>query len=185
MKELNVYTGEYTVNSEEHEAIVSEFIGLAKKATRKASSPFKLSADFWKRLVVTLDFNDHRTASRGGYRNGVAWINLALDKYPRKEGYRFKEYSALAESPSMGSCQGPLRVYLFALCAHELAHAIQYYARSNPNQLADEKINKAGIRRPQLKAPHGEGFKEIYRFLRIELVNKMHDFNWLKQPIKH
>tara|TARA_B100000508_G_scaffold130224_1_gene117337 strand:- start:152444 stop:152986 length:543 start_codon:yes stop_codon:yes gene_type:complete len=180
MKELNVYTGEYTINSEDHETIINEFVGLAKKATRKASAPFKLSADFWKRLIVTLDFNDHRTASRGGYRNGVAWINLALDKYPRKDGYRFKEYSTLATSQSMGSCQGSLRVYLFALCAHELAHAMQYYARSNPQKLADKKVNKAGISRLQLKPPHGDGFKEIYRFLRIELVNKIDGFEWLK-----
>jgi hypothetical protein len=165
-----------------HKQWLSEFLINAKLVTFDKSFPMRTTALFWKNLFVKLDYHDYRTSSRGGYRNRRAYITIAPDMNRALPNtlYNFNEYSSFAHSNVIGSCQGSARLVFEALLCHELAHAIQYWARSTRTPLNKPSQNTAGLSRSALNPPHGQGFREIYRALRLSLINNQPSYSALK-----
>lgn len=131
------------------------------------------TALFWKKLSVKLDYHEYRTRSRGGYVKGRLFVTIAPDMNRPLQGklYKFAEYASYAHSKVIGTCRGEARLIFEVLLCHELAHAIQYWARSTRTPLNKPSQNTAGLTRSCLNPPHGQGFQEIYRALRLSLIN--------------
>jgi len=117
-----------------------------------------------------------RRISCGGYRNQHPFVSFALkgrfDVDTSKS--EFHEYASIKKSPHIGSCSGTLDVMLAVQCAHELAHAAQCTA-----WLSSLAITTTVTGRSLMKT-HGEGWKEVYRYLRVNWVNQMPSYELLK-----
>lgn len=155
----------------EVERIAQEHVRHACKLLNKAASPIATGAAFGKSLEVRFTWSRNRTCSRGGFsiKRGIPYVSLFfLDKFPPgQEEYDWLEYGHIASLPSIGSVKGPMEVALATLVAHEMAHAVQGFACSRPVK----KMN--GITRKLLFESHGQGWQEIYRYLRINWVNQL------------
>ena len=74
---------------------------------------------------------------------------------------RYNEYKALADDPTIGSIDVATQEQCIAVVvAHEVAHHIQY--RYGPHT---RWLSKS------YRKPHGQGFQDIYRILRRNVVN--------------
>lgn len=137
---------------------------------RKAS-PVAGTRRFAEQLVLKVSWSMSRAASRGGVRNKRGWVSLAISNLKDEVGvYLFTEYFHIGDSPQIGSCHGGWRIYLAALVAHEVAHAAQHaslpgYA-AHPVGLKEFSVG-------DMKKAHGFGWQEIYRYLRVNWVNKL------------
>ena len=115
-------------------------------------SDFKVTAKF--------DWNPSRRSSRGGiYKDGPG-INMAMYwAMPNNKGttYKFNEYSSFDADPHIGGFYSTRpEDKLEAILAHEIAHAVQFFAY--------KKLN--------IKCkPHGPVFKKYYKMLRQQFVN--------------
>lgn len=80
-----------------------------------------------------------------------------------KDGYRFKEYDAFNNHPTIGGIDVRSgEDVLWLMVAHEVAHHVQY-------------LKGPWITRYQknYRKPHGDCFKAIYDYLRRDLINPM------------
>lgn len=112
-------------------------------------------------LKVKLSFARSRTRSWGGWRDGKPFVSLCLDwllEMPLRR--EFREYASFADDPEIGSFWGNWRECLRALVAHEVAHAV-CGALARTEQAAAW---------PDLRTAHGNGWREVYRILRAELL---------------
>jgi hypothetical protein len=126
-------------------------------------------------IQFKLSWHESRGSSWGGTRvvKGfrVPWVSLALNGFsdPAKELYTFSEYSHIAKSKFVGSLVDVDWVTeLAALVAHELSHAaihFMLYALPKPRWTKE-------YTRKQMREPHGDYWRSIYRELRIKFVNK-------------
>lgn len=111
-------------------------------------------------LVSKFDWDSKRRCSRGGiYKDGPG-INIAMHPAVpdnRGETYRFREYASYDSDKVIGGFYSK-RPYdkLEAIIAHEVAHAIQFFA-----------YKKLDIR----CKPHGPIFKKYYAMLRVQFIN--------------
>jgi hypothetical protein len=111
-------------------------------------------------LVSKFDWDSTRRASRGGiYKDGPG-INIAMYwAVPSVEGetYRFREYPSFDADKVIGGFYSK-RPYdkLEAIIAHEVAHAIQFFAYKKLNTRCK---------------PHGAMFKQYYGMLRTDFLN--------------
>lgn len=149
---------------------------LRDAQTTLSQPPISFPASFWQTLKITLSFSSLRTSSRGGCWKTGPFINIAGRHHSYLVGsaddalYRFFEYARLAEDPVIGSFKGQAPWVFKALCVHEISHAVQYFIRVNPSRCRDIKAH-LDIQHDDLKAPHGRGFRVIYRHLRQALIN--------------
>lgn len=143
--------------------MISEFQILANQHALRTSLAMEswvkqsLFSDFT--LVSKFDWSPARRASRGGiYKDGPG-INIAMYHMPRVEGeiYRFYEYASFDADRIIGGFYSR-RPYdkLEVLIAHEVAHAIQFFAY--------KKLNTSC-------KPHGRMFKDYYAMLRQKFIN--------------
>lgn len=111
-------------------------------------------------LVTKLDWSPSRRCSRGGiYKDGPG-INISMyHSVPRdtNEIYRFHEYPSYDADKTIGGFYSR-RPYdkLEAIIAHEIAHAVQFFAYKKLNTRCK---------------PHGAMFKDYYSKLRIQFIN--------------
>jgi len=111
-------------------------------------------------LVSKFDWDTNRRCSRGGiYKDGPG-INIAMhSSVPRVVGetYRFREYASFDADKVIGGFYSK-RPYdkLEVIIAHEVAHAIQFFAYKKLNTRCK---------------PHGPMFKQYYAMLRTEYIN--------------
>ena len=111
-------------------------------------------------LVSKFDWDVKRRCSRGGiYKDGPG-INIAMyTTVPSLEGetYRFREYPSFDADKVIGGFYSQ-RPYdkLEAIIAHEVAHAIQFFAYKKLNTRCK---------------PHGPMFKKYYAMLRTDFIN--------------
>jgi len=111
-------------------------------------------------LVTKFDWDTTRRSSRGGiYKDGPG-INIAMfSSVPRVEGetYRFREYASFDSDKVIGGFYSQ-RPYdkLEVLIAHEVAHAVQFFAYKK----LDTRCK-----------PHGPMFKKYYAMLRTQFIN--------------
>ena len=104
-------------------------------------------------FFVKLDWSPHRKTSRGGkYKTGYG-INMAMIPSTTLGDGILKEYASFAKDPEIGSIfYGRVENILKCLIVHECAHVVQYYLYKKCR-------------------PHGPEFKNVYRWLRKELIN--------------
>ena len=165
----------------EHRARVEkalyDCVDTAFETLKGPDSPVTLRVGFKRNFVIKTSWSPGRYRSNGGFQKGVASISLHLkhrfDLSANKSDLGcvvFKEYAQIRNSPVIGSCYGPWHVVLAALVAHEVAHAVQYALIGKWHCSSKDLGNKL------LSAPHGEGWQEIYRYLRENWVNKMESY---------
>lgn len=166
------------------ESLVHEYVGIALNLLIQSDSPVICQPGFKDKLVVKTSWAKGRRKSRGGYygEKKRPRVSFALkhryeydpirDVQDRKEF--FHEYARIAKSPQIGSCAGPLEVMVATIVAHEMAHAAQMSCIYSYLAVANT-VNKN-----QLRKVHGEGWQEIYRYLRVNWVNKMAGYEPLK-----
>jgi hypothetical protein len=172
IRQPNTRSEEFKTMVDCHRGWLNDILTEVKPFARSSAFPFKLNAAFWKALEIRLDYSHYRTNSRGGCFNKKPSISIAPQLHPiDAKNVTFKEYASFADSPSIGSFTSNAEWNFKALVLHELAHAIQYWARSHKEYLADTRINKAGLTFNGLKPPHGQCFQEIYRTLRLTFIN--------------
>ena len=114
-------------------------------------------------------------------RGGVHWsrkkgggltpfVSLQLNHLRTSQtstSFPFGEYDHIINDPEIGSLLDNKiwERYIAALCAHEVAHAVQHSAESNKNATSWlRNLTNDG-------ESHGEYWQEIYRVLRIKFVN--------------
>lgn len=157
------------------EVMVHQYVEVALNLLRKPDSPVILQPGLKDKLVIKTSWASGRRFSRGGYTKGRPRLSFALksryDYDPvREEGSRkefFHEYPRIKRSPQIGSCAGTLEVMVATIVAHEVSHMAQYSARSSYLAVAKTVTER------QLEKPHGEGWQEVYRYLRVNWVNQM------------
>ena len=155
----------------EVEATARVMIKHACALLRRKASPLKAPKGFHADLRLKLSWHENRTYSRGGVRNGNPWVSLALSELrPNRAVFNFREYDHIAKSPNLGTCHGPWQVYLAALVAHEVSHAVQHKCLKMGRPYWGE------FSRSQLRRAHGTGWQEVYRYLRVSWVNQLEGF---------
>lgn len=161
----------------EVETTAQAMVKLACELLRRKGSPLKAPKGFHADLRLKLSWHENRASSRGGMRNGKPWVSLALRELrPNRDTFNFCEYDHIANSKNMGTCHGSWQVYLAALVAHEVSHAVQHKC------LRMSSSNWGGFTRSQLRTSHGMGWQEVYRYLRVSWVNKLEGFVAGPQP---
>lgn len=143
--------------------MISEFQILANQHALRTSLAMEswvkqnLFSDFT--LVSKFDWSPSRRSSRGGIYKSGPGINIAIYHIPRVAGeiYRFYEYPSFDANNTIGGFYSR-RPYdkLEAIIAHEVAHAIQFFAYKKLNTRCK---------------PHGPIFKEYYSILRKQFIN--------------
>lgn len=120
---------------------------------------------------IKISWHPNRSSSRGGchgrtgHYSGHGGASFALGHHFEDGSWtnkhRFIEYSHIKNSKYIGTVvSDDWRVRLDALVAHEIAHVAQRYLGRNICRY-----------RKIMKVSHGEGWKDLYRMLRIEFVN--------------
>ncbi|MCP4260463.1 MAG: hypothetical protein GY774_23505 [Planctomycetes bacterium] len=154
------------------------FLAALPVVLKNKNAAFRLPDDFYASFDFILNVNPRCTTSRGGYEKGRPYVSIANLTHPRlyfddAKPSKYREYKQMAKSKTIGNCQGSFKVFCWALLAHEMAHAIQYYFRFKPKVRNSKRFNPGGFARELLKPPHGHGFQEIYRYLRMHMVNTL------------
>ena len=102
------------------------------------------------------------TLKHAGYRSSACakGVNIDLTAY-LKQSSAVLEYPAYAQDPVIGS-RAALRpeLALAATIAHEVSHFVQYRYGPDTRWLMN-----------RYRKPHGEGFQDIYRIIRSQVVN--------------
>lgn len=162
-------------------AEVHEMVDHACNLLRKADSPVTVRAGFRDVLKTRISFHGNRQSSWGGVNDALnPFISLSLNELSVSQSeYTFSEYDHIAHSPAIGSCAGDWRVYLAVLIAHEMAHAVQHTARRNHTQIRSRKE----MTRSLLLQGHGQGWQEIYRYLRLSWVNELPGYQSLEKDL--
>ena len=102
------------------------------------------------------------TVKRAGHRSSACAKGITIDISAYTKGTStLLEYPAFAHDPVIGSRDAITpELVLAGTIAHEISHFVQY--RYGP----DTRWLKKRYRKP-----HGEGFRDIYRILRSQVVN--------------
>lgn len=152
-------------------------VAHACEILRSKDSPVKAYAAFGKQLVLKMDWSHSRARSNGGIAHNKPWVSLALhDLSDFKDTYTFLEYGRIRESPLIGSLHGGWRNYLAALIAHEVAHAAQHSVKLSSSK-GKKLIQLKEYTASDMAKPHGLGWQDIYRYLRVSWVNKLDGHN--------
>ncbi|MDK9789893.1 hypothetical protein [Vibrio sp. D431a] len=117
------------------------------------------------------------TRSSGGISGGNPYMKFALSRImieldDQGTDLIFHEYDSFKDDDVIGSIGGSIEVYLSALVAHELAHAIQYTLWIN-NMFDQPTWN--GLKTIDMTEGHGEGWRYIYGVLRKTITNRLPD----------
>lgn len=147
---------------EEAEAIAEETLKRGVRALRLKRYDFSF-VSHWEPCIRRHRWHRRQTGSRGGwYGDGFA-ISLSYTGYVPVSGegvVRWKEYQHIENNPVYGGFVGDWRLVVKALTLHELAHAAQ------------DGIKKVGRHRKiDYRTAHGQGFQQILRVLRMEVLN--------------
>ena len=102
------------------------------------------------------------TVKQAGHRSSACAKGITIDISAYINGSSaLLEYPAFAQDPVIGSSDAITpELVLAGTIAHEVSHFVQY--RYGPNTRWLQK---------RYRKPHGEGFQDIYRILRSQVVN--------------
>lgn len=99
---------------------------------------------------VVIDWNPDTKWSRGS----ASRIKIAVANWIFEESVHFPEYPSFRSDPTIGAITGTWQTAISVLVAHELAH----WAQCSDHVKKSKPLN--------YRAPHGDGYKHIYRQLR-------------------
>lgn len=119
--------------------------------------------------------------SRGGRHHGKPWTSFRFSAPPTevwrgKPVFRWIEYKSIGKKPSIGDIpKCTYTTYIYALVAHEVAHAFDYHVRAKWHDGA--RVHKAYCgtntsREIGNETGHSLFWQKIYRDLRVKYVNK-------------
>ena len=144
-----------------------------KRGKNVSAATHRMVADYaqqcWKELNkpehgINFDTRSHEITIKTKIGNGTSWggrdmINIDVSGYERRSVYCW-EYRAYQKSALIGHFNAHPEICLFGLVAHEFAHYAQrrFAPATDKYALTHRK-------------PHGDCFKDIYRMLRVALVN--------------
>ena len=144
-----------------------------KRGKGVSAATHSIVADYaqqcWQEIIkpehgIEVRFRRHMIDIKTKIGNGGSWggrnmINIDVVDYERGSPYCW-EYRAYQKSPLIGYFNAPPEICLFALVAHEMAHYVQrrFAPTTEKYYLTHRK-------------PHGDCFKDIYRILRVALIN--------------
>jgi len=148
----------------EVESWISAAVEEATNLLARAQSPVRYKKEILRNKRVRIRWSGK--ISRGGKRG------ISIAPLPEIMSTNFIEYDRIKKLKDIGSFEGNLQTRIFALIAHEMAHVAQYSY--------EEAINLE-IVPSALKQPHGLGWQEIYRYLRVNMVNHRSDYRVLNQ----
>ena len=134
---------------------------------------------FKEELHTNFSISQGRRRNWGGikFKHGNAIPKMSLSLFNRHLTTTFNEYASFAHLPEIGTVKGTTREVVTALICHELAHAVDYYARNSYYANLDnvEKVAYAEYtpRSTRMKASggHGDRWQAIYAILRRQFVN--------------
>lgn len=165
------------------ESEVHSMIAHAFNLLRQPASPVVTTKQLHDACAIKISWSASRRVSNAGLRNNTPWLSLALwNRVGRHidngdsaflhgaSEQVFDEYAHIRQSKTIGSCRGSWRVIVAAVVAHEVAHVAQdagAYASTGG------AVNLKKLTRKDLLVPHGLGWQEIYRYLRVNWVNKL------------
>lgn len=159
------------------EPVIKKFINeLVADYTRLSYKLFPdLPHEIMKSLNVTFSNAPSITRSCGGRKARRPYIKFAISRImieleDQGEVLTFNEYPEFCDDPIIGSVRGGMDVYLSALVAHELSHAIQFSIVFK-DLCVEGGWN--GMSEEQLWEGHGEGWQYIYKQLRSNTTNKL------------
>lgn len=117
---------------------------------------------------VTTSFSLRRTRSWGGVRNGKPFISLHLTNWLGSLVGTYHEYAQFRADPEIGEIDYCVRRQgIYALVAHELAHAAQWSLILGVTKGYNAEYAHGGL----TDRGHGALWQEIYRDLRNNFVN--------------
>ena len=142
------------VAAEERDVAVKWIKRCLREITRKEHELPVDYATARSDITVTLKQAGHRSSAC------AKGVNIDLAAYLRQSS-ALSEYPAFARDRVIGSRANLTpELVLAATIAHEISHFIQYRDGPNTRWLMN-----------RYRKPHGEGFQEIYRILRSQVVN--------------
>lgn len=165
--------------SVEQQALIKErvdaYVQQAMALLTRPESPVQVSARYAELAKVKYSFSASRVYSNGGFKSQRPALSFSLHQYIEESlnpdgPHTYHEYAQLAKSTSIGTCHGTWEVSLATLVAHEVAHTAQRAVTTKAPSTLVKAF--AGIRQHYMK-PHGEGWQEIYHYLRSNWINKM------------
>lgn len=116
-----------------------------------------------------------RRRSRGGTRQGKPFISIAVFQYRPDGLYWFEEYKSFERDRDIGSVNNvTFMQYCKTLICHEVAHAIQLSIGGRVAGVvtyADAVSARQALGNVDLTTGHGDGWKMIYKSLRVQHVN--------------
>lgn len=136
---------------------------LARSWTRQCEDVITSWAGYQNFVLskCELDWSTRRRSSRGGvYKEGPGIsIAMSLACMPRTDPYRMYEYKSFDADPVIGGFYAKDENLSLGLhVCHEMAHAAQFYSHFNLGIESDR--------------PHGNLFKDLYRKLRVAILNR-------------
>lgn len=124
------------------------------------------------KVKLSLSFHSRHTTSYGGHVDNEPVVHIAA--YPllwmvgRKVGRKLLEYDEFKDDPEIGEFRADSwKQWMAAILAHEISHAIQYYAICHPGKCKE-------MLEPWLHTDaeeHGPFWQSIYRGFRVRFVN--------------
>lgn len=166
-------------NRKAFEVKAREFTDHALALLMRPQSPHRVSATFRNEFLLKTSWSNSRRLSYGGLLHYKPYISLSLKRFDldrqghRPSDDRYIEYPSIQASPVIGSTMGSLEVTLATLIAHEVSHAAQHTRLHGKLTEKRLTIKDAVISKRALEKPHGQGWQEIYRYLRSTWVNRM------------
>lgn len=155
---------------EQVEAEARQMIKHACALLRKSGSPLTPPSGFHADMAIRMSWHPNRVASNGGYLKGKPHLSLVLNQMKPDAVTLKDEYKHIEHSPVIGSFRGPWRVRLAGVIAHEVAHAAQFTARFKRGTVFRT------VTKRDMSPTHGNGWQEIYRYLRESWVNQLEGF---------
>lgn len=166
-------------NREAFETKAREYVDHAIELLMRPESPHRVSAAFRKEFILKTSWAKSRRLSYGGLLDYKPYISLVLKRFEldnngqRPANDRYIEYPSIQASPVIGTCEGSLEIVLATLIAHEVSHAAQHTSLHGAATRRRLTVKDMGMAPGVLDKPHGQGWQEIYRYLRTQWVNQM------------
>ena len=165
---------EITFNSKNERAIRLDWFETF--CVKKAHHMFKvalLSYGIKSNRGIKIIIQDRDFKSHGGYYNNTPFVRLNIRQYVDNHKTDYHELKSISSASAIGSIiDTESEVALLALISHQVAHAVQNYIKYMHMQ-HEKQLAKLGVDVLRFDKEHGEGWREIYTFLREKYVNHL------------
>jgi hypothetical protein len=157
---------------EKHQYIANQFFVEAFSCMQKPLTPVHPDKTYWSNLSFILNYKKDALCF-GGYGRFLPYVSVALfdciSNDDQKE-YLIEVPTIFTKDRKVKSFTGPVQTYIANLCAIHLADTIRKYLQNNFVAHQNPMININKYERADLLAPSGIVFKDIYKFLYLNVL---------------